>query len=68
MEKITRDGRRSRTMKEVVECVQSVVRMKIFVFQFRYGRKKNMSFSLLLFLSSKEEVEMDEPLSNSPKK
>ena len=27
-----------------------------------------MSYSLLVFLSSKEEVEMDEPLSNSTKK
>ena len=49
-------------------CVQDVVGKKRLLVQFRDGQKKEMSSSSLVFLSSKEEVEMDEPLSNSPEK
>ena len=41
---------------------------KKFLFQFKYGKKKEIIYSSLVFLSSKEEVEMDEPLYYSPKK
>ena len=51
----------------MVGCVHSVVRKKKFLVQFKYGRKKDISYSLLVFLSSKEEVELDEPISHSPK-
>ena len=49
-------------------CVQSVVGEENFLVQLEYGKKKEISSSSLLFLSSKEEVEMDEPISNLPKK
>ena len=39
-----------------------------FLVKFEYGQKKEMSFFSLLFLCLKEEVDMDEPLSNSPEK
>ena len=41
---------------------------KKFLVQFEDGKKKDISASLLVFLNSKEEVEMDEPLSRSPEK
>ena len=51
----------------MVGCVHSVVRKNNFLVQFEDGRKKDISYSLLVFLSSKEEVELDEPISHSPK-
>ena len=53
--------------KEVVGCVHAVVGKKKFLVQLEYGKKKEISSSLIVFLSSKEEVEMDKPLSHSPK-
>ena len=61
-------SRRMRMRKEVVGCVQAVVGKNIFLVQFVDGQKKEMSYSLLVFLCSKEEVEMDEPLSHFPEK
>ena len=52
----------------MVVCVHAVVGKKGLLFQFKYGKNKHMSYFLLLFLSSKEEAEMDEPLYNSPEK
>ena len=52
----------------MVGCVQAVVGKKRFLVQFEDGQKKEMSYCSLVFLCSKEEVEMDEPLSNSPEK
>ena len=49
-------------------CVQAVTGKNNFLVQFEYGQKKEISSSSLLFLSSKEEVEMEEPLSHSAKK
>ena len=68
IEENTRDRRSRKMSKYVVVCVQVLMGKKIFLFKLGYGQKKEMSYSLLVFLSSKEEVEMDEPLSNSPKK
>ena len=68
MEENTRERRSIRMRKEVVACVQAVVGKNRLLFQFKDGQKKEMSSCLLLFLSSKEEAETDEPLSNSPKK
>ena len=45
-----------------------MVGKKKSLIQFKDGQKKEISSSLLVFLSSKEEVEMDEPLSHSPEK
>ena len=67
LENITREGRIRSMSKEVVGCFQSVVGENKFFVQFKDGKKKEISPSLLVFLSSKEEVEMDEPLYNSPK-
>ena len=68
LEKITRKGVSRRIRKEVVGCVQAVVGKKKFVVQFEDGKKKDISASLLVFLSFKEEVDMDETLSSYPEK
>ena len=52
----------------MVGCVQDVLVKNIFLLQFEDDHNKEMSSCLLQYLCSKEEVEMDEPLSNSPKK
>ena len=67
-ENITRERRSRRMRKEVVGCFQDVVGKKNFLVQFEDGQKKEISASLLVFLSPKEEVDMDEPLYHSPKK
>ena len=54
--------------KEVVGCVQIVVGKKNFLLQFEYGKKKEKSSSSLVYLSSKEEVDMEEAISYSPQK
>ena len=41
---------------------------RIFFIQFKGGHKKKISYSLLLFLSPKKEVSIDEVISHSPKK
>ena len=68
LEKITREGRSMRIRKEVVVCVHSVVGKKKLLVEFEDGQKKEISSSLFLSLSSKEEVEMDEAISYSPEK
>ena len=68
LEKITRQGRIRRTRKEVLRCVQSVVGKKKFIVQFEYGQNKEISSSLLVFFSLKEEVKMDETILHSTKK
>ena len=45
-------------------CVHIVVGKKYFLVQFKSGHKKDISSSSLVFFSSKEEVEMDEPISH----
>ena len=52
----------------MVGFFQDVVGKKRLLVQFVDRQKKNMGSSLLVFLSLKEEVEMDESLSNSPEK
>ena len=52
----------------MVKCVQNAVEKKKFLVQFEYGQKKEISSSFLVFLSSKEEVEMDEPISHLAEK
>ena len=52
----------------MVGCVQSVAGKNKFLVQFEDGQKKEIGFSSLVFLISKEEVEMDDPLSHYPKK
>ena len=54
--------------KEVVRYVQGMVGKKKFLVQFEYVQNKEISSSLLVFLSSKEEVNMDEAISHSPEK
>ena len=55
-----REGISRRTRKEVVGYVQDVVETKTLLVQFKYGQKKDMSSSLIMFLCLKEEVDMDE--------
>ena len=68
LENITREGRNKRMRKKVVLCVHSVVGNKDYLVQFEDGHKKEISFSSLVFLSPKEEVDMEEAISHSPKK
>ena len=56
LEKITREGRSRRMRKEVVGCVQAVAGKNSFLVQFKDGQKKEISYSLLVFLGSKEEI------------
>ena len=56
LEKTPREGRRRSMEKEVVGCVQDVTGNKNFLVQFEDGQKKEISSSLLMFLSPKEEV------------
>ena len=67
LENIKREERIRRMSKEVVGCVHSVVGKKKFLIQFEYGQKKETSSSSLVFVSLKEEVEMDEAISHYPK-
>ena len=57
-------------MKELVGCVQAMVGKKTFLLQFKDVYNKEMSSFSLQYLCSKEKVclEMDEPISNLPKK
>ena len=68
MENITREGRIRRMQKEVVVCVHSVAGKKKLLVQFEDGEKKETGSSSLVFLSSKEEVDMDEAISHSTEK
>ena len=68
LEKITREGRSRRTRKDVVGCVKSVMREKKLLVQFEDGHKKEISSSSFVFLSLKEEVDMDEPISHPRKR
>ena len=51
-----REGRRRWTGKEVVGCVQAVVRNKKFLFQFENKNNKEMISCLLVYVCLKEEV------------
>ena len=68
LQKITREVRIRRMRKEVVGCFHGVAGKKKFLVQFEYRRNKEISYSLLVSLSSKEEVDMDETISHSPEK
>ena len=52
----------------MVGCVHDVIGKNKFLVQFEGGQKNLISSYLLVFLSSKEEVEMDWTLSHYPKK
>ena len=58
----TREVRNRRMRKELVGCYQDVAVKNRLLVKFGYVHKKEISSSLLVFLISKEEVEMDEPL------
>ena len=64
----TREGRIRKMRNEVAGCVQTVIGKKKLSVQLIYGQKKDMSSCLLVYLCSNEEVEMDDPISNLPKK
>ena len=53
IEENTREVRRRRMRKEVVVCVQAVAEKNKFLVKFGDGKKKEMSYILLVFLSSK---------------
>ena len=66
LEKITREGRSRRMSKEVVGCVQRVVGKNKFLFVFEDGQKKEIGYCFLVYLSEKEEVEMEESVTLFP--
>ena len=68
IEENTREVRNRTNRKEMVVCVQDLVGKKIFLVQSEYVQTEEIRPFLILFLCSKEEVEMDEPLSNSLEK
>ena len=68
MEDNTREEGSRRMRQEVEGRVKYVVGKKRLLVQFEDGKNKDTSYCLLMFLSSKDEVDMDEPLSNSPEK
>ena len=67
MENITREVRIRRMRKEVVGCVHIVVGKKMFLIKFEYGQKKEISSSSLVYLSWKDDVDMEEPIPRLPK-
>ena len=54
--------------KEVLGCVQIVVGKNKFLFLFEDGQKKEIGYCSLVYLSDKDEVEMEELISHLPKK
>ena len=52
----------------MVGCVHSVLGKKKFFVLFKYRQKKEISSSSLVYVSSKEEVEIEEPISHLPEK
>ena len=66
LEKITRKGRSRRMRKEVVGYVQSVLGKNNFLVLFEDGQKKEIGSFSLVYLSEKEEVEMEELITLSP--
>ena len=68
LDNITREGRIRRMRKEVVGCFQTVVGKKRLLVLFEDGQKKEISYSLLVYLILKEKVEMEEPISHLPEK
>ena len=68
LENITREGRIRGMRKYVVIFVQTVVGNNNLLIQFKDGQKEEIYSSSLVCLSSKEEVEMNEPISHLPKK
>ena len=66
----TREGRRRRTGKDVVGYVQAMAGKRKLVFQFEDEHRKNMRSCLIQYLCLKKVVclEMDETISNRPKK
>ena len=59
MEERKREGRTSRTRKEVVGCVQSLLRKTDFVVKFECGKKIEMSAYSLSYVCDKDEVGKD---------
>ena len=62
------EGRSRRMRKEVVVYVHSLLGKNKFLVLFEYGQKKEISSSSLVYLSSKEEVEMEDLISHLPEK
>ena len=62
LEKITRERISRRTSKEVVLCLHNVVGKKNYPVKLCDGKKKEIISSSLVFLGSKEEVNMDEAI------
>ena len=53
--------------KEVVGCVQGVAGKNKFLFLFKHRKKKEIGSCSLVYLSEKEEVEMEELIILFPK-
>ena len=66
LENFTSEGRIRRTRKEAMGCVQCVVGKNKFLVLFGYGHKKEIGYFSLVYLSEKEEVDMEESITLSP--
>ena len=53
MEEKIRKGRIRRRRKEVVGCAQNVVGKKKFLVQFEGGQRRDMIYTLILYICSK---------------
>ena len=60
LDNIIREGIIRRTRKEVMGYVQSVVGKNKFLVLFKYGQKKEIGSCSLVYLSEKEEVDMED--------
>ena len=67
LEDIIMEGISSRMRGNVVDCVHSVVGKTLLV-QLEDEQKKEIDYDFLVFLISKEEVEIYEAFSHFPKK
>ena len=56
MEENTREGGISRIMKELLVFVQFITYNKRFLVQFEYRKKRYISYGLLSYVCSKEEI------------
>ena len=66
LEKTIREGRIRRMSKEVVGCVQRVVGKNNFLVVFKDEHKKEIGYYSLVYLSEKDEFDMEESIILSP--
>ena len=66
LENTTREGRIRRMKKEVVGCVQRGIGKNKLLVLFKDSQKKEIGYFLFVYLSEKEEVDMEESITLFP--